>query len=308
MIGPGDPAVDAEIARRLLWVLLAIFGIGAVVIGVLWSRERHRERQPWVSYGIEVAMLGFVFGSSYLGPAAVLPAALLLGTFSTAELYAALGRRFAPAWPRLGFLLGWACIAVPFFRPGSAALLALGVGALALGFAAVGRWRSGGAGSAARTATTLLGVVYPAIAVSFWLELSQLQAGFGYLVLCYALIETSDAFAWLLGNAFGRHPIFPRLSPRKTWEGTLGGAVATVGVAFALRFAVPGFGTASLVAATLLLVVLGQAGDLLASAIKRHVGIKDFSSRVPTHGGVLDVYDSLILALPAFYAFVWLVG
>ena len=74
-----------------------------------------------------------------------------------------------------------------------------------------------------------------------------------------------------------------------------------VALAFPMGFAVPGFSTTQLIGAAVLLALGGQAGDLLGSWIKRRAGVKDFSQRVPTQGGILDVYDSVVLVSPLFY-------
>jgi len=128
------------------------------------------------------------------------------------------------------------------------------------------------------------------------------------VVLYYGLAEVNDSAAYLVGSSIGRHKIFPRLSPKKTVEGVIGGAVGTIAVAFALWFAVPDFGAWRLAGAGALIAVAGLAGDLFASRLKRRVGVKDYGEAVPTQGGVLDVFDAFIFVAPVFYYYVQLTG
>ncbi len=128
-----------------------------------------------------------------------------------------------------------------------------------------------------------------------------MEGGFGMVVFFYGVIETSDSFAFLVGGSLGKRKIWPRLSPRKTVEGTLAGAAAGVCVAYVLRFAVPDFSTPQLLGAVALIMVGGLIGDLFASSIKRSAGARNFSELIPNHGGLLDVYDSLVLCSPLFY-------
>jgi phosphatidate cytidylyltransferase len=146
-----------------------------------------------------------------------------------------------------------------------------------------------------------LGFMYPAIGAAFLALLAAPPAGFGLVLFLYALVEVGDAFALLVGKLVGRRRLWPRLSPGKTLEGSLGGLVASLIVALLLAFAVPDWSTERRLAIGLVVAIAGQAGDLVASAFKRAAGIKDYGNAVPANGGVLDVYDSLIFAAPFMY-------
>lgn len=112
-----------------------------------------------------------------------------------------------------------------------------------------------------------------------------------------ALVGAADIGAFFAGRSFGRVPLAPRVSPKKTWEGVIGGFVAATLVAwFANMFLkLPGAAFFALCVAT---VVLSIVGDLAESLLKRHAGLKDSGSVLPGHGGVLDRIDSLTAALP----------
>jgi phosphatidate cytidylyltransferase len=124
----------------------------------------------------------------------------------------------------------------------------------------------------------------------------------GYILPCSIVfsIWINDTMAYIVGSFIGKTP-FSKISPKKTWEGTIGGAilcVATIGLAGYLIF--KDFKHSAIIAA--ICAVFGTAGDLLESKIKRMADVKDSGSFMPGHGGFLDRFDSLLVATP----FVWL--
>lgn len=114
-------------------------------------------------------------------------------------------------------------------------------------------------------------------------------------VLCACV---TDTFAFLIGSWFGKHPLIPAVSPKKTVEGAIGGflgAVAVgIGLSFIVPYALPGVGKIKVILLAAGIGVFSQIGDLTASAIKRMCGIKDYGKIFPGHGGVLDRMDSII--------------
>lgn len=131
---------------------------------------------------------------------------------------------------------------------------------------------------------------------------------FGLLSLSLSLLVcvATDSFAYLIGRQFGRHPLAPRISPKKTVEGAVGGSLAAAVLLTAIFAAGECFGLlrvrfGMLTVYVLLASVLGQYGDLCLSAVKRVAGIKDFGRLLPGHGGVLDRFDSHLLVLPFSY-------
>ena len=109
----------------------------------------------------------------------------------------------------------------------------------------------------------------------------------------------NDTGAYCTGMLLGKHPLFKRISPKKSWEGSIGGATLSVAASFALAHYFPIMSTAAWVGMSLVVVVFGTWGDLTESLMKRHLGIKDSGNILPGHGGMLDRFDSAIMAIPA---------
>lgn len=146
---------------------------------------------------------------------------------------------------------------------------------------------------------TALGLFY------VWFLGSHLLAidayGTDYLLTFIAAGKLGDAGAWFVGRTWGRHKLAPRISPKKTIEGALGGLAASVATTLVVAglFGLRGFGFWVLFG--LLVGATAQLGDLVESALKRSAGVKDSSALMPQFGGVLDVVDSLILSGPVAF-------
>jgi len=123
---------------------------------------------------------------------------------------------------------------------------------------------------------------------------------YGYLLYLIVAVELNDVAAYTFGKLFGRHPFRSEISPKKTWEGTLGALAVSMTLPWLLGFSFPQFGPLQKVLAGLIVGVGGQLGDLSISIIKRDIGIKDMGATIPGHGGILDRIDSLIYTAPLF--------
>jgi CDP-diglyceride synthetase len=129
-----------------------------------------------------------------------------------------------------------------------------------------------------------------------------------YPLAVFVLIWSSDTFAYLVGKSIGRHPLHAVLSPKKTWEGFIGGTILTAAVACAL-FHFWGLGeltTAALIGACF--SIFGTAGDLFESALKRDKNVKDSGSFIPGHGGALDRFDAFLFGCVVFWAWLNLIA
>lgn len=124
----------------------------------------------------------------------------------------------------------------------------------------------------------------------------------------FVLIWSSDIFAYVTGSLFGKHKLWPKVSPSKTWEGAAGGFLFAIGIGYVWHMAyIPQVSDLKWSVVSVLTVIGGMAGDLLESKIKRLAGKKDSGSFLPGHGGVLDRFDSIYLAAPVAFLCWWLI-
>lgn len=118
----------------------------------------------------------------------------------------------------------------------------------------------------------------------------------------------NDSGAYCTGMLFGKHRLFERISPKKSWEGSIGGAVFSIAAAIALACFFPILTTAQWIGLGLTVVVFGTWGDLTESLIKRTLGIKDSGNILPGHGGMLDRFDSTLMAVPAAVVYLYVIS
>ena len=155
--------------------------------------------------------------------------------------------------------------------------------------------------SIANVATTLAGVLYVALPTTLMLAIPQMVGDSSWnpwCAICYVLtIWANDSFAYLAGVAFGRHRMCERISPKKSWEGFVGGVVAAIGFA-ALWGYLLGGNIAIWAGMGAVIAVTGVAGDFVESLFKRSAGVKDSGAILPGHGGMLDRFDALFISAP----------
>ena len=121
------------------------------------------------------------------------------------------------------------------------------------------------------------------------------------LVGMFTLIWSNDTFAYLTGRMFGKTKLFERISPKKTWEGTIGGIFLTLGIGVLIAYYDQNQGIVFWGIASLLIAPCAIFGDLLESLFKRSLNIKDSGSILPGHGGILDRFDAALFTIPFFY-------
>ena len=137
--------------------------------------------------------------------------------------------------------------------------------------------------------------LYPPLFLAYLFHVKQF--GTSLLLIYIVSFWINDVFAYYIGKNFGRTPLFPKLSPKKTLEGFFGGYIPAV--AF-MSLALP-FNTLYSLLIALLTVLLGVVGDYFKSFIKRQLGIKDFSNALGGHGGFTDRFDDIVFAAPLYY-------
>lgn len=165
--------------------------------------------------------------------------------------------------------------------------------------------------SIANVATTLAGVFYVALPTTLMLAIPQMVSDADWnpwCAICYILtIWANDSFAYLVGVGIGRHRMCERISPKKSWEGFVGGVVAAVGFA-ALWGHLLGGNVAVWAGLGAVIAVTGVAGDFVESLFKRTAGVKDSGAILPGHGGMLDRFDALFISAPYAVLYLIIVG
>lgn len=121
----------------------------------------------------------------------------------------------------------------------------------------------------------------------------------------FIFLWVSDSGAYLVGSLIGKHRLFERISPKKSWEGSIGGGVLALVAAWALWYFFPIMSLWQWIGMALVVVVFGTWGDLVESLLKRQLGIKDSGHILPGHGGILDRFDSSMLAVPAVVIYLY---
>jgi CDP-diglyceride synthetase len=283
----------------VLVALAVAFGAGAALIlaASVYPRSRAAALALWPLYGSEFVIVG----------ALLVPAALGAFAFAAALIGFALRGEF-----EMLRLLDLPCFGVP------QAIVAL-AGAAMIGAATLGDWRLAEIAFAAGAVLALIAalatwrgraglmvalgaiscLVFPVLAGASIALLTARNSGFMWLVFAYGTVEIDDAFALLVGRLFGRTPIFPRLSPHKTLEGLAGGITAGMAAGLLLARTLLGVSFSAAFLPVAVVLTAGLAGDIATSALKRRFGKKDFPPVLARHGGVLDIYDSILFAGPA---------
>ena len=160
-----------------------------------------------------------------------------------------------------------------------------------------------------RMAALAIGVVYVALALVAVYRLRGLGDSFAYawakptwVYVVMLATWSNDTFAYFAGRAFGKHKLYEKVSPKKTWEGFAGGAIGAVASLFITRALFPDafghFTTLDLLFIGVPAAALAPAGDLAESLLKRNYGVKDSGNTIPGHGGVLDRVDALFFVAP----------
>lgn len=123
------------------------------------------------------------------------------------------------------------------------------------------------------------------------------------LIAILAIIWIYDSGAYLVGITIGKHRMFERVSPKKSWEGAIGGTIVALAASYGVALFVPEISQSHWIILSFLIVVSSTLGDLTESLLKRTVGVKDSGSLLPGHGGILDRFDSLLFAAPVVAAY-----
>jgi len=157
-------------------------------------------------------------------------------------------------------------------------------------------------------AVTATGILYVALPLALLSLMNSPGTAFflgfpAYLLGYFVFTWLYDTGAYLYGKQFGKHKFFERISPKKTWEGTIAGAVVTALTASVFSFLVKEIALADWLMLALLVVVFGTFGDLTESLFKRSLKIKDSGNILPGHGGILDRFDTIFISAPFVFLY-----
>lgn len=295
-----------------VWLLVSVVAVLVFATTLVAVLDRLGKLTPELRRELRLRLWSWCL----LVPALVLP--VLLGAF----------------WAMLGVtVLGLLCFrefarATGLFRERLVSALVV-TGMLALGFATIDHWYElfmaliplgviGIAGGAVVNDQPQGYIQRAALGVFAFLLFGACLGHLGYIandvdyrpvmLFVLATVELNDVFAYVTGRLFGRRRLAPHTSPNKTWAGAIGAVLLNCGLVMLLGRSVfagrPVAAAEHLLGLGVLISVGGQLGDLVLSAIKRDLGIKDFAHTLPGHGGLLDRFDSLLLVAPAVFHYV----
>jgi len=253
------------------------------------------------------ALIGapLVVGAAFLGGWYWAIVVFVIALACQHETYGLFAAAEVPTWRAVGLVLGVLVVVRPVV-PDVWPVLSVGVVGL-VGWSAVA--------SSERplhsVAATLMGLLYPTamlatlIDLRVWFDpLVGSLSAFWLLLSLLLLIWATDILAYFVGKNLGQRKLAPTISPNKTWEGAIGGALGAVVVAAVLKGTVLGFvGWGDVIVLALICGVFSQLGDLAESRMKRAVGVKDSGTLLPGHGGFLDRFDAMILAAPVYFVY-----
>lgn len=163
----------------------------------------------------------------------------------------------------------------------------------------------------ANIALTLLGIIYIILPLSLFIEFSFYSDNeYNYRITLgfFILMWINDTAAYIFGISFGKHRLFKRISPKKSWEGFIGGTLITLIASYFMIYFSELPGRSGWIIIGLIISVAGVFGDLIESMLKRSAGLKDSGKLLPGHGGMLDRIDSVLLSSPLVFVYLIIIN
>jgi phosphatidate cytidylyltransferase len=258
-------------------------------------------RSLWTKYVWYLVIVNAFFVLVFLGYPFFHLAVLAIILAGLREFFTALESQGAKTYGSFGTCLGLVIgISAVFLGPPPFYLLAL-LSMLVIFIAPVLSGRPDDA--VQRISTTLLPVFFISVLTCHLFFIRSLPEGSYHLAFLYILLTMNDGFSELWGRLLGAKPLCMNLSPNKTVGGAVGGMLTTLAGSLIFSFLLAKTPLCQCALAGLVIAAAGQVGDLVSSALKRDLGIKDFGSLFPAHGGIIDRFDSLIFTAPIYYGF-----
>jgi len=310
---------SAALKSDVFLVYLSIVGgllvVSALAIAILgWGLKRDVSH-AWKSYRGWLVMIPLVLLCVFLGREATIVFFSLVAALAFREFARATGLH--ADWGMAGTVyLGIVAVGVISLMPdpnlavpgwyGLFAILPVYVIAAVLLIPIV---RNRTKGQLQAIALASVGFLYIGWMFGHLVYMANAKYAYGYLLYLLLAVELNDVAAYTFGTLFGRHQLRSNISPKKTWEGSLGAIAVSMALPWALYFSFPHFTWVQLVLTGLIVGIGGQLGDLSMSVIKRDLGTKDMGTLIRGHGGILDRIDSMICVAPLFFHMVrWFHG
>ncbi len=300
-------AMDSQVFLIYLAILVSILIVAGGTISLLRWGLKKEVGHAWASYRGWLVMVPLVLVCLFLGRIATIVGLTLVAVHSMKEYARATG--LYRDWTMTSVLyLGvigcgvTALVTDPFLHvPGWYGLFmtlpAYTIAAILL----VPIVRNKAAGQLQAIALAVVGFIYIGWMFGHVIFLANSSNAYGYLLYLLFAVQINDVSAYVFGKCFGRHPLRRNISPKKTWEGSLGAFAVSMVLPWVMHFSFPHFTAVQCVLTGLIVGIGGQLGDLSMSVIKRDIGIKDMGNLITGHGGVLDRIDSLIYTAPLFF-------
>jgi len=269
-----------------------------------WHKLDSHQQRLLTGAALTVPLVAVLAAGPYWMIAAIVGLASVAGLWELHRMLFAepLGR----SWQALYLAIGLS-LPVGAFLGGFQGLHAALVGAILSGLLALLLFSPLDPAGLSRLARFSLSWLYVPYLLSYALLIALQAEGARWLLFIFAVIATDDIAAFYCGGRFGRHKLYPTVSPKKTIEGSLGGLLGSLAIGTLYgSIWLSAASTCQIVLLSAVLGVAGQVGDLFESMIKRSSGRKDSSSLLPGHGGILDRLDSLLFAFPVtFFLVTW---
>ena len=293
-----------------------MYGVLTLISVLKWKTSSEILRNVWLRSFVALPILVAIMASLEFGP---LTWGLLLGIFTLAahrEYCMAIGMESAAMRAVGAVTLMLLMVAgMTHDRLGLDWTGQAGTGWLALGMfiAVIGTWavpivQDRAEGTTGEVGRALIGFLLCWLFIHGVFMFHLGAVGVGAVIFTVINVAMTDSFALITGRIFGKHSFRPVLSPKKTWEGVFGGITAAAIAGYVAQPLIPTLSSVETAALGAVLAILGTLGDLSLSLLKRDLGLKDWSSALPGHGGILDRVDSFIIAAPACYWILLILG
>jgi len=258
----------------------------------------------WLTAIIAVPILIFLVGFEYRWPFySVLCAASLAGLIEFYGITAARLPRFV-CWTN--YFLTFLLFAVLYIRQIFLVPVIILLWALVPMSLFMLTYSSSKRGLTEELGKAVLGPIYVSLPLALLVLIDIRPGGQGWIFFLLAVIFASDTGAFYFGKLFGKHKLYEAVSPKKTWEGAIGGVIVSViAASIFLRLIALHPLDLSIVILVIALSAAGQIGDLSQSMLKRHHGVKDSGHILPGHGGILDRIDGLLFAIPVLFVYLF---